>query len=298
VTSDKTRITADLNEATALISQFGGAEGTPHELDQLSAAVRGSVPTSTLPLSVQTRTPLCRNPLGTLYVGEPAQDWWTGLKLEAPGPFIVALVKESNCFSLRSAAIVPARAQLTDADYILVPELAQLSAFGRPRNPSVGEQWSWADVVLTLRDAHSSKFLGLIHGHARNTAVASTGSTVAQTVEPTSSDQSNDANTAINSAYVNAYMSLLSKLGVSSGDEPGKGFPDTAGLAQGVVVIRPGHLHALPDDDSPEVRDLDPGTLLLATGTRNGSWWSVRDGQGAQGWISADLFQLAGVATR
>lgn len=296
--SDTTRITADLNDAIALNSRLGNAEGASHELDQLSATVHGGPPNSTFVPSFGPRAPPCRSPLGTLYVAEPEHIWWETLKLEAPGPFIMTLVKDSQCFSLKSATIAPSRAQLTDVDYILVPEFGQLSAAGHPRNPSQGEQWSWADVVLTLRDARSSQVLGIVQGHARNAPIASAESTVAQMDRRTSKDTTIDANAAINSAYVDAYFSMLSKLGVSNGNGIGKVPFDTTGLAQGVVVLRPGHLHARPDATSPEIRDLDPGTLLVATGTRNGNWWNVRDGQGTEGWISADLFQYANVDTR
>ena len=281
----------------------------------------------------QTEIPVCNRKLGSLAIEEPdgGTSWWSGYQLPAPSKLIKVFVSKSGCFTLvdRGAGMNAAmreralasggelrnrsnvgKGQIKAADYVLVPDLVSRNAdaggnaisglVGGLIGGTAGRLVSniqlnskTADVVLTLTDVRSSEQVAMIEGHAEKTdfAFGAGGSLWGSSGGIGGAGLGGYTNTAIGQvismAYLQAYTDLVSQLG---------GLPGNASKAnqqQAVRVTRQTRLLARADGGGKPVRELDPGTTLYPTGTKQGAMWEVEDELGNSGWISSTQLEMA-----
>ncbi len=222
------------------------------------------------------------------------------------------------------------KGQVRAADYILVPSLMSKNAHASGRGfggllafvPGIGPaavaiasginfSSKTADVQLSLIDVRSGDELATQEGHAKKQDLSwgagggGFGSTGLGAVAAAGYTDT-EVGQVIMLAYLDAYTQLVSErhgviinLPASNGSsasaanvvaDPTSARPVTGGVAQTLVMIKPGHLYAQHSPDSKVVRTLKVHDTLYSTGAPAfGIWIPVTDDEGVPGWVSSHL---------
>jgi curli biogenesis system outer membrane secretion channel CsgG len=159
----------------------------------------------------QADIPRCAQPIGTIAVAEPQNNWWRQLNLGSPEALIKVFVQQSGCFSLVDRGVGLAAAQqeralaaggglqqganvgggqIVAADYVLVPDIISQNANASGNNigaalggllgrasplgalaGGLSFNSSTADVTLAITNVRTTQVMGTIDGHGSKTDI-------------------------------------------------------------------------------------------------------------------------------
>jgi len=274
--------------------------------------------------------PTCSHRIGTLAIREPANKWWEGLGLESPEALLKIFVQRSGCFTLvdrgkgfemaqQERALAAGGAlqggsnigggQVRAADYILVPDIVSknsnaggtnvggliggfMGGFAGAIVSGISINSKSADVILSVTNVRTSEQQAMAEGHGDKTDVGFSlgGGGFGGGVfggAGVSSYQNSAIGQVVVLAYIDAYTNLVGQMG---------GLSDNAKAdapVRTVTLTRPGVMRAGPSEKSKVVKQVDPGTILYPTGTKDGIWWEVKDEVDKLGWVPDTSLAMA-----
>ncbi|MGZ6040068.1 MAG: SH3 domain-containing protein [Phenylobacterium sp.] len=263
--------------------------------------------------------PKCQQPVGTVSIVLPENQWWLRYNLGSPEALIKLYAQRSNCLRVvdRGAGLAMRNTernlgatgelqrnsnvgagQIKAADYTIVPDIADANqnaggsaaALGGfipgPAGAILGgirTKSSTAHVLLNLVNVRTTEQEYTAEGTAQKTNISFAGGGFAGLIGGVAGGYSNtDIGQIIAAAYLNAYVDLV---GHMQGMVPGGA--QAAAPVQTYVMKQPFAMRSAASAASKIVRQFQAGDSVFPTGQKNGVWWEVDDETGNRGWVSS-----------
>ncbi|HEY4031299.1 MAG TPA: SH3 domain-containing protein [Caulobacteraceae bacterium] len=263
--------------------------------------------------------PKCQQPIGTVSIVLPENQWWLRYNLGSPEALIKLYAQRSNCLRVvdRGAGLAVRNAernlgaggelqrgsnvgagQIKAADYTIVPDIADANqnagggaaALGGfipgPAGAILGgirTKSSTAHVLLNLVNVRTTEQEYTAEGTAQKTNISFAGGGFGGLIGGVAGGYSNtDIGQIIAAAYLNAYVDLV---GHMQGMVPGGA--QAAAPIQTYVIKQNFAMRASASATAKIVRQFQAGDSVFPTGQKNGVWWEVDDETGNRGWVSS-----------
>jgi curli biogenesis system outer membrane secretion channel CsgG len=263
--------------------------------------------------------PQCRQPIGTVSIVLPQNQWWLRYNLGSPEALIKLYAQRSNCLRVvdRGAGLAMRNeerslgasgelqrgsnvgaGQIKAADYTIVPDIADANANAGGGGAALGgllpgaagallggirTKSSTAHVLLNLVNVRTTEQEYSAEGTAQKTNISFAGGGFGGLIGGVAGGYSNtDIGQIIAAAYLNAYVDLV---GHMQGMQPGgaqASSPVQTYVAKQAIAMR-----AAASPTSKIVRQFQAGDSVFPTGQKDGVWWEVDDETGNRGWVSS-----------
>ncbi len=265
--------------------------------------------------------PKCQQPVGTVSIVEPQNQWWLRYNLSSPEALIKLYAQRSNCLrvvdrnqglamrnterSLGSSGELQrgsnlGAGQIKAADYTIVPDIADANqnagggaaALGGfipgPAGALLGgirTKSSTAHVLLNLVNVRTTEQEYTAEGTAQKTNISFAGGGFGGLIGGVGGGYSNtDIGQIIAAAYLNAFVDLVGHMqGITAGGAQASAPIQTYVVKQAIVL----RVSASPS--AKAVRNFNAGDSVFPTGTKNGVWWEVDDENGNRGWVTSTM---------
>jgi len=263
--------------------------------------------------------PQCQQPIGTVSLVEPQNQWWLSYGLSSPEALIKLYVQRSNCLRLvdRNAGLAMRNTerslgaggelqrgsnvgagQVKAADYTIVPDIADANQNAGGAGAALGgllpgaagallgglrTRSSTAHVLLNLVNVRTTENEYTAEGTAQKTNISFGAGGFGGLIGGVGGGYSNtDIGQIIAAAYLNAYVDLIAHM---QGTAPGQA--QAASPVQTYVAKQAIAMRATASPTAQIVRQFQPGDSVYPTGQKNGVWWEVDDETGNRGWVSS-----------
>jgi curli biogenesis system outer membrane secretion channel CsgG len=265
--------------------------------------------------------PQCAQPIGTVSIVEPQNQWWLRYGLGSPEALIKLYAQRSNCLrvvdrnqglamrgverglgssgELQRGSNVGA-GQVKAADYTIVPDIADANQNAGGGGAALGgllpgaagailggirTRSSTAHVLLNLVNVRTTEQEYTAEGTAQKTNVSFGAGGFGGLIGGVGGGYSNtDIGQIIAAAYLNAYVDLIHHM---QGMAPG--VAQASAPVQTYAVRQPTALRAEASPSAKAVRNFQVGDSVFPTGAKNGVWWEVDDETGNRGWIASTM---------
>ena len=263
--------------------------------------------------------PMCQQPVGTVSIVLPENQWWLRYNLGSPEALIKLYAQRSNCLKVvdRGAGLAMRNTerslgsngdlqrgsnvgagQIKAADYTIVPDIADANQNAGGGGAALGglipgaagailggirTKSSTAHVLLNLVNVRTTEQEYTAEGTAQKTNISFAGGGFGGLIGGVAGGYSNtDIGQIIAAAYLNAYVDLV---GHMQGMQPGGA--QAASPVQTYVVKQTIAMRSAASPTSKIVRQFQAGESVFPTGQKNGVWWEVDDETGNRGWVSS-----------
>jgi len=263
--------------------------------------------------------PKCAQPIGTVSIVLPQNQWWLRYNLGSPEALIKLYAQRSNCLRVvdRGAGLAMRNAerslgadgelqrgsnvgagQIKAADYTIVPDIADANQNAGGGGAALGAlipgaagaiiggirtKSSTAHVLLNLVNVRTTEQEYTAEGTAQKTNISFAGGGFGGLIGGVAGGYSNtDIGQIIAAAYLNAYVELV---GHMQGMQPGGA--QAAAPIQTYVIKQNFAMRASASATAKIVRQFQAGDSVFPTGQKNGVWWEVDDETGNRGWVSS-----------
>ena len=261
--------------------------------------------------------PQCAQPIGTVSIQEPQQQWWRQYNLGSPEALIKLMASRSNCLRVvdRNGGLQMRNAerdlgadlqrgsnvgagQVLAADYAIIPDIANANRnaggnaavigglIGGPVGGLIGgirTQRSEANTLLTLVNIRTTVQEHVSEGTAQKTDISFGGGGFGGLVAGAGGGYGNtEIGQVIAAAYLNAFIDLI---GYMQNMQPGQA--QASAPIQTYVVKTAVQMRETPSPAAKMVRSFNVGDSVFPTGQKNGVWWEVDDETGNRGWVSS-----------
>ncbi len=263
--------------------------------------------------------PQCQQPIGTVSLVEPQNQWWLRYGLSSPEALIKLYIQRSNCLHLvdRNQGLAMRNTerslggsgelqrgsnvgagQVKAADYTIVPDIADANANAGGNGAALGgllpgaagallggirTRSSTAHVLLNLVNVRTTENEYTAEGTAQKTNISFGAGGFGGLIGGVGGGYSNtDIGQIIAAAYLNAYVELIAHM---QGTAPGQA--QAAAPVQTYVAKQAIAMRAAASPSAQIVRQFQPGDSVFPTGQKNGVWWEVDDETGNRGWVSS-----------
>jgi curli biogenesis system outer membrane secretion channel CsgG len=263
--------------------------------------------------------PRCQQPVGTVSIVLPEDQWWRRYNLGSPEDLIKLYAQRSNCLKVvdRGAGLAMRNAernlgssgdlqrgsnvgagQIKAADYTIVPDITDANQNAGGGGAALGgllpgaagailggirTKSSTAHVLLNLVNVRTTEQEYTAEGTAQKTNVSFAGGGFGGLIGGVAGGYSNtDIGQIIAAAYLNAFVDLI---GHMQGMQPGGA--QAAAPIQTYVIKQNFAMRASASATAKIVRQFQAGDSVFPTGQKNGVWWEVDDETGNRGWVSS-----------
>lgn len=263
--------------------------------------------------------PKCAQPIGTVSIVLPENQWWLRYNLGSPEALIKLYAQRSNCLRVvdRGAGLAMRNTerslgasgelqrnsnlgagQVKAADYTIVPDIADANQNAGGAGAALGglipgpagailggirTKSSTAHVLINLVNVRTTEQEYTAEGTAQKTNISFAGGGFGGLIGGVAGGYSNtDIGQIIAAAYLNAYVDLI---GHMQGMVPGGA--QASAPVQTYVAKQATALRATASPTAKLVRQFQPGDSVFPTGQKNGVWWEVDDETGNRGWVSS-----------
>jgi curli biogenesis system outer membrane secretion channel CsgG len=263
--------------------------------------------------------PKCAQPVGTVSIVLPENQWWLRYNLGSPEALIKLYAQRSNCLKVvdRGAGLAVRNTernlgaegelqrgsnvgagQIKAADYTIVPDIADANRnagggaaalgglIGGRAGALIGgirTQSSTAHVLLNLVNVRTTEQEYTAEGTAQKTNISFGAGGFGGLIGGVAGGYSNtDIGQIIAAAYLNAYVDLVAHM---QGMAPGQA--QAAAPIQTYVMKQNFAMRASASATAKIVRQFQAGDSVFPTGQKNGVWWEVDDETGNRGWVSS-----------
>jgi hypothetical protein len=263
--------------------------------------------------------PTCQQPVGTVSIVLPENQWWLRYNLGSPEALIKLYAQRSNCLKVvdRGAGLAMRNAerslgasgelqrgsnvgagQIKAADYTIVPDIADANQNAGGGGAALGgllpgaagallggirTKSSTAHVLINLVNVRTTEQEYTAEGTAQKTNISFGAGGFGGLIGGVAGGYSNtDIGQIIAAAYLNAYVDLVHHM---QGMQPGgaqASSPVQTYVAKQAIAMR-----AEASPTAKIVRQFQPGDSVFPTGQKNGVWWEVDDETGNRGWVSS-----------
>jgi curli biogenesis system outer membrane secretion channel CsgG len=263
--------------------------------------------------------PQCAQPIGTVSIVEPQNQWWLRYGLGSPEALIKLYAQRSNCLrvvdrnqglaqrgiergladELQRGSNVGA-GQVKAADYTIVPDIADANQNAGGAGAALGgllpgaagallgsihTKSSTAHVLLNLVNVRTTEQEYTAEGTAQKTNISFGAGGFGGLIGGVGGGYSNtDIGQIIAAAYLNAFTDLVGHMqGMTAGGAQASAPIQTYAVRQAVA------LRATASPSGKAVRTFQIGDSVFPTGNKNGVWWEVDDENGNRGWVTSTM---------
>jgi hypothetical protein len=263
--------------------------------------------------------PKCAQPIGTVSIVLPEDQWWRRYQLGSPEDLIKLYAQRSNCLRVvdRGAGLAMRNqeralgaggelqrgsnvgaGQIKAADYTIVPDITDANQNAGGGGAALGgllpgaagavlgsirTKQSTAHVLINLVNVRTTEQEYTAEGTAQKTNISFGAGGFGGLIGGVAGGYSNtDIGQIIAAAYLNAYVDLVSHM---QGMVPGQA--QAAAPIQTYVMKQNFAMRASASATSKIVRTFQAGDSVFPTGQKNGVWWEVDDETGNRGWVSS-----------
>jgi curli biogenesis system outer membrane secretion channel CsgG len=263
--------------------------------------------------------PKCQQPVGTVSIVEPQNQWWLRYNLGSPEALIKLYAQRSNCLrvvdrnqglaqrgiergladELQRGSNVGA-GQVKAADYTIVPDIADANQNAGGAGAALGglipgpagailggirTKSSTAHVLLNLVNVRTTEQEYTAEGTAQKTNISFGAGGFGGLIGGVGGGYSNtDIGQIIAAAYLNAFTDLVGHMqGMTAGGAQASAPIQTYAVRQAVA------LRATASPSAKAVRTFQVGDSVFPTGNKNGVWWEVDDENGNRGWVTSTM---------